>query len=229
MLIIFLRSLILYLLVIVVLRVSGKSQVSQLQPYELVLALLIADLAATPLADEGVPLFHGIMPILALLLAQLVISFISLKSQRLRSVFSGKPSIVIQHGKIRQKELAGLRYTIGDLLEQLRLQGYSDLSQINAAILETSGQLSVFPYANARPVTTGDMNINPPDPGLAYSIIEDGKVLYDNLQKSGHDRAWLEETLKEKGFSHPRQVYVLTVDAQKKIFVQEDTRKRAHA
>ena len=145
MLIVFVRTLILYILIIVVLRLMGKRQVGQLQPSELVVALIIADLAAVPMSEVGIPLINGIIPIITLFIMEELLSYISMKSERARGLISGKPSILIERGTIIEDELRRIRYNINDLLEQLRLKNFSNVEDVSYAILETSGQLSVIP------------------------------------------------------------------------------------
>jgi len=145
MLVMFFRALILYALVVTGIRIMGKRQVGELQPFELVVTIMIAELASVPMENTGTPLLNGIVPILALLLAEVFISYITLKSERARTIVCGSPSIVIQNGKIVQRELARLRYNVNDLLEQLREKNIVNVSDVEFAILETNGQLSVIP------------------------------------------------------------------------------------
>ncbi|MDI3477980.1 MAG: hypothetical protein PWQ59_1505, partial [Thermoanaerobacterium sp.] len=153
MLIIFFRTLILYFLVVVVMRIMGKQQIGQLQPYELVVAIMIADLVAVPMQNKGIPLLTGIIPIFTLLISQLFLSYISMKSLRGREMICGKPTVLIDKGKILTKELQKERYNINDLLEELRVMGYPNIADVEYAILETNGCLSVIPKVDKRPVT----------------------------------------------------------------------------
>jgi len=169
-LIVFARTIILFLLVMIVIRVMGKRQIGELQPFELVLAIMIAELATVPMEDKEIPLINGIIPILTLLLLQVAITFISLKSDKLRGVISGTPSVLIENGKIIESELRKLRYNLTDLLEQLRLKNFPNIADVEYAILETSGELSIIPKSQKRPVTPEDLNIPTSYEGLTLPL-----------------------------------------------------------
>ena len=144
---------ILYILIIAGIRLMGKRQVGELEPSELVLSLIIADLASVPMQDYGIPLLTGVIPILTLLSVTMILSVLTTKSVRFRAVLCGRPSIVIRDGLVDQHEMARNRLTVDELLEELRCKGYTDPSVVKYAILETNGQLSVLPYANQKPPT----------------------------------------------------------------------------
>ena len=147
----FFRTIILYILIIAGVRLMGKRQVGELEPSELVLSLIIADLASVPMQDYGIPLLTGVVPILTLLSLTMILSVLTMKSVTFRALLCGRPSVVIQNGMVNQREMAKNRLTVDELLEELRIKGYTDISQIKYAILETNGQLSVLPYANQKP------------------------------------------------------------------------------
>ena len=212
MIIAFTRTIILYILIITGVRLMGKRQVGELEPSELVLSLLIADLAAVPMQDFGIPLLTGIIPILTLLSLTTIFSVLTMKSLRFRTLMCGRPSIVVRDGTLEQHEMQRNRYTVDELFEELRLKGYTDLTQIKYAILETSGQLSVLPYADQRPPTLSQLSIPVKDSGLPLILISDGHVLQDNLTRSGYDRNWLDKQLKQQHCSSPAQVFLMTVD-----------------
>ena len=159
MVIAFLRTIILYLFIIVGIRLMGKRQVGELEPSELVLALLIADLAAVPMQDFGIPLLTGIIPILTLLCLTMALSVLTMKSVRFRAVLCGRPSIIVENGKLHQREMQKNRFTVDELMEELRMKGITDLNSIKYAILETNGQISVLPYAAQQPVTAAQMEL----------------------------------------------------------------------
>ena len=161
MVIAFLRTIILYLFIIVGIRLMGKRQVGELEPSELVLALLIADLAAVPMQDFGIPLLTGIIPILTLLCLTMALSVLTMKSVRFRAVLCGRPSIIVENGKLHQREMQKNRFTVDELMEELRMKGITDLNSIKYAILETNGQISVLPYAAQQPVTEAQMELHP--------------------------------------------------------------------
>ena len=191
MVIAFLRTIILYLFIIVGIRLMGKRQVGELEPSELVLALLIADLAAVPMQDFGIPLLTGIIPILTLLCLTMALSVLTMKSVRFRAVLCGRPSIIVENGKLHQREMQKNRFTVDELMEELRMKGITDLNSIKYAILETNGQISVLPYAAQQPVTAAQMELHPKEPGLPLVIINDGRVLEHNLRQRGLDDIWL--------------------------------------
>jgi len=219
-LIIFVRTLILYILIIIVLRLMGKRQIGQLQPSELVVALIIADLAAVPMSEVGIPLINGIIPIITLFIMEELLSYLSLKSERARGLISGKPSILIERGIIMEKELQQLRYNLNDLLEQLRLKNFSNVEDVNYAILETSGQLSVIPKEEKNPVTLKDMNIKTQIQHLPVTVIIDGRIISDNLYKIGLSNNWLANELKKNKIKSARDVFFAYLNPEKKLIYQ---------
>ncbi len=209
----FFRTLILYTVLMTGLRLLGKRQIGDLEPSELVLTLIISDLAAVPMQDFGIPLVNGVFPILILLCLSMLISHFSLKSIRFRAWVCGRPTLVIREGKILQKNMAHTRFTVDELYEELRQQGYSDISDVKYAVLETSGQVSVLPFTKAAPVTPETMGLTPPDNvTLPVMIISDGHVMEENLTACGYDRKWLEQELKRRQLTSPRQAFLMTVD-----------------
>ena len=207
------RTVILYLALMVGLRLLGKRQIGELEPSELVLTLIISDLAAVPMQDFGIPLVNGLLPIVTLLCLSLLLSFLNLKSVRLRSLLCGRPTAIIREGKLLQKEMAKNRLTVDELLEQLRGQGISDLSTVKYAILETSGKVSVFPYTKESPLTPAAAGLNVPDSVvLPILLISDGRLMEQNLRAAGRDEKWLAAALRQYGLSSVRQVFLLTVD-----------------
>lgn len=220
MLIVFVRTLILYVVIVLVLRLMGKRQIGQLQPSELVVALVIADLAAVPMANVGIPLINGIIPIITLFIMEELLSYISLKSERARGLICGKPSILIERGVIVEKELRRIRYNLNDLLEQIRLKDFSNLEDIDYAIIETSGQLSVIPKADKRPVTIKDMYITPKPQHLPVTIIIDGRIISDNLHKIGLCNNWLEDELKRNKIKSAKDVFFAYLNPEKKFVYQ---------
>lgn len=212
MVIAFIRTIILYVLIIVGVRLMGKRQVGELEPSELVLALLIADLAAVPMQDFGIPLLSGIIPILTLLCVTMIISVISMKSVTFRALLCGRPSIIVENGKLHQQEMAKNRFTVDELMEELRMKGVTDISTVKYAILETNGQISVLPYSEQKPPVRQDFNIQAQENGLPLVIINDGRVLERNLKLRGYDTNWLEKQLALHGVKKPEEVYLLTAD-----------------
>lgn len=212
MVIAFVRTVILYLFIIAGIRLMGKRQVGELEPSELVLALIIADLAAVPMQDYGIPLLSGIIPILTLLCITMIISVLSMKSVGFRALICGRPSIIVENGKLHQREMAKNRFTVDELMEELRMKGITDISTVKYAILETNGQISVLPFADQKPPTAKDMAVAPKEAGLPLVIINDGRVLEHNLKTRGYDQVWLSKQLKSHGVKKPEEVYLLTAD-----------------
>jgi len=220
-LIIFARTIILFLLVMIVIRVMGKRQIGELQPFELVLAIMIAELATVPMEDKEIPLINGIIPILTLLLLQVLITFISLKSDRLRGVISGTPSVLIENGKIIESELSKLRYNLTDLLEQMRLKNFPNIADVEYAILETSGELSIIPKSQKRPVTPEDLKIPTSYEGLSLPLIMDGHVKLNNLQKLNLDTKWLNAELNKFGINSTTEVLLASLDTKGELYIQK--------
>ena len=183
MIITLIRSIVLYILVLVVMRLMGKREIGQLQPFELAISIMIADLASIPMTDVGIPITNGIIPILGLLVMHLVISIINIKSIRGREILCGRPTILIYRGKIDEKALKKERFTINELEERLRGNNVVNLGDVEYAILETSGQVTVIQKPNKRTTTPEDFNIEPEYEGLPYDLVIDGKTLNENLRK----------------------------------------------
>lgn len=218
MVIAFLRTIILYLLIIVGIRLMGKRQVGELEPSELVLALLIADLAAVPMQDFGIPLLTGIIPILTLLCMTMILSIFTMKSVRFRAIICGRPSIIVENGKLQQKEMAKNRFTVDELMEELRMKGVTDISTVKYAILETNGQISVLLFANQLPVTAEQMGMTPENVALPLVVINDGHVIDHNLKTRGLDQRWLKARLSEHGLNRTQDVFLLTVDEKNRVY-----------
>lgn len=214
------RTLILYLTVTAALRIMGKRQLGELQPSELVVAIMISDLASVPMQDIGIPIFSGIIPAVTLIAAEVLLSFASLKSNAVRRFVSGSPSIVVYDGHINEKELNRLRFNINDLLEELRINGFYDVKDVQTAIVETSGKLSVISKDMSRTVTVSDMGIKNPDrEGLPYILIADGSVNKSELERAGKDMNWMNAELKKYGLT-PKRTFVCSLDVNGKLYVQ---------
>ena len=218
MVIAFVRTIILYILLIVGIRIMGKRQVGELEPSELVLALLISDLAAVPMQDFGIPLAAGVIPIITLLCITMILSVLTMKSIRFRVLMCGRPSIVIQDGALRRNEMERNRVTIDELMEELRMQGITDITTIKYAILETNGRLSVLLRAEEQPVTAKQMGIATEDVALPLVIINDGRLLSHNLKICGLNETWLKKQLDAQGVHRVEDVFLMTVDEQNHVF-----------
>lgn len=222
MLILVIRTLILYGTVIISLRVMGKRQLGELQPSELVVAIMISDLASVPMQAIDIPILSGIIPVLTLIIAEVFMSYLSLKSKRIRKFLSGEPSIVIYNGEIKEKELARLRFNINDLLGELRLNGCHDISDVAVAVIETSGKLSVIPKDKARGVTVEDMRVkNPRHEGLPCTLISDGTVNGEEMARGKKSEQWLMNELKKQGIYSVKDVFIASLDAEDELYIQK--------
>jgi len=220
MLTVLIRTILLFVVAVVAMRIMGKRQISQLQPFELVIAIMIADLATSPMENIGQPLLYGIVPILALMMLHSAFSIASLKSEKLRGLISGRPSILIKKGVIQETELRNICYDLNDLLEELRASGLENPTDVCTAILETSGKMSVFPHADRRPLTPQDMQIPVQYEGIPLTLVLDGEVQGQNLVTAGLTEAWLNDTLKSYGFHAPKEVLLASLDTKGMFFVQ---------
>lgn len=220
MLITFFRAIVLYMIVLIVMRFMGKREIGQLQPFELAISIMIADLASIPMTETGIPIFNGIVPILGLLVMHLIISVINLKSLKMREIICGKPSILIYRGKINEKVLKKERFTINELEERLRGNNVVNLGDVEYAILETSGQVTVIQKPEKRNTIPEDFNIVPEYEGIPYDLVIDGKVMQANLQALGKNYNWLKKQTEKFGIK-PEDALVVTIDGKGQIFCQK--------
>lgn len=220
MLINFVRAIIIYLIVLIVMRLMGKREIGQLQPFELAISIMIADLASIPMTDPGVPIFNGIVPILGLLAMHLVITVLNIKSVSIRKITCGKPTVLVYRGKIDEEALKRERFTISELQERLRVKDVFNLGDVEFAILETNGEVSVIQKPNKRNSIPEDFGIMPEYEGMPYDLIVDGKIMSENLNKIGKDEKWLyKQVVKFK--TTPENVLIATMDGKGNFFCQE--------
>ena len=205
----------------------GKRQVGQLQPAELVIAIMISDLASIPIESGNIPLVYGIIPIFTLIGSELLLSWFCLKNNKFRRLLSGESSILIYKGKILEDELKKQRFNLEDLLEELRQNNIPDISQVDYAILETSGQVSVIPKASSQPLTPSDLNIIPSEKKYPCTIISDGVLNSDELKRSGKTKNWLHSQLKKQNIFKTEDVFIATVTCEGKLFVQKKKNKKS--
>ena len=220
MLITFFRAIILYIIVLIVMRFMGKREIGQLQPFELAISIMIADLASIPMTEIGIPISNGIIPILGLLVMHLLISLLNMKSIRFREIICGKPSILIYRGKIDEKVLKKERFTINELEERLRGNNIFNLGDVEYAILETSGQVTVIPKPEKRGTTPEDFNITPEYEEIPYDLVIDGIVMHQNLKLIGRDYRWLKKEV-EKFKMKPEEALLVTLDGKGQMFCQK--------
>lgn len=224
MLINFVRAIIIYILVLIVMRLMGKREIGQLQPFELVISIMIADLASIPMTDPGVPIFNGLVPILGLLAMHLLITVLNIKSVNIRKITCGKPTILVYRGKIDEEALRKERFTVSELQERLRGKEIFNLGDVEFAILETNGEVSVIQKPNKRNTIPEDFNIMPEYEGLPYDLVVDGKIMYENLTKIGKNERWLKNQI-DKFKTTPENVLIATMDGKGNFFCQEKSKK----
>lgn len=220
MLITFFRSILIYIFVLAVMRLMGKREIGQLQPFELAIAIMIADLASIPMTDPGIPISNGIVSILGLLVMHLIISIINMKSINAREIICGRPTILIYRGKIDEKALKKERFTINELEERLRGNNIVNLGDVEYAILETSGQVTVIQKPEKRNTIPEDFNIIPEYEGIPYDLVVDGKIMDKNLKAIGKNREWLKKQV-QKFHMIPEDALVVTYDGKGQIFCQK--------
>ena len=211
------RTILLYLVLLSVVRLMGKRQIGQMEPSEFVVAMLVADLAAIPMQDSAIPLFSGLVPILTVLGAELVLSGAALLSIRLRKILCGKPVILIENGKILQQNLRRTRVTMDELTGHLREKDILDLRRVQYAILETYGNLSVFPYARYMPAEAAEAKSVVKEQYLPVTLVSDGRLLRENLPKAGKEEAWVQKTLRGKKATL-KDTWLLTVDRSDTVY-----------
>lgn len=228
MLLTFVRTIILYILVLIVMRFMGKREISQLQPFELAISIMIADLATIPMAEPGIPITNGIIPILGLLVMHLAISVINLKSVKLREIICGKPSILIHRGRIMEQNMKKERFTINELEERLRGNNVFNIGDVEYAILETSGQVTLIQKPNKRTTIPEDFGILPEYEGISYDLVVDGKIMKQNLEKLEKDYNWLLKQLDPFGIK-PEDTLIATIDGKGNFFCQEKEGRKKNA
>ena len=212
----YIRTILLYLLLIAVVRLMGKRQIGQMEPAEFVVTMLVANLAAIPMQDGGIPLYSGLIPIVTVLGVELVLSALSMKSVRLRKLLCGKPVILVENGNILQKNLRKTRITLDELTGHLREKDVLDLQSVQYAILETNGNLSVFPYPKEKPASAKEAGVQVKRQYLPVTIISDGEIIPENLAKAGKNTAWMRRILLERQAT-VEDTWLLTVDGSDRI------------
>lgn len=217
----FIRTMILFFLTTIVLRLMGKRQLAQLQPYEVVITLMISDVATQPMSDVEVPLLGGVVSILTLLLLHSLLSVLSYLSMRMRRVICGRPSVLIRDGRICQKEMERLCFDLSDLMEGVRASGVIGLHEVGCAILETNGSLSVFPRESASPPSRQEMGVDAKYNGIPLLLILDGKLQTRSMRIANLDVGWLRRILQGQGIERDAQVLVAALDTQGQLLVQE--------
>ena len=215
------RTVILFLVTTVVVRLMGKRQLAQLQPYEVVIMLMVSDLATQPMGDVELPLLGGVVAILTLLILHCLLSALSFSSMRLRRLICGRPSVLVRNGKICEQELQRLCFDLSDLMEGIRSQGVIGLQETGSVVLETNGSLSVFPSAAHRPATRSEQGLPPLYDGIPLTLILDGKLQERTLRIAGLEVGWLRRLLQAQGIERDADVLLAALDTQGSLLIQE--------
>jgi len=214
------RSLIIYTIVLFLIRIMGKRQVGEMQPFELVITLIIADLATVPMAETTYPLVHGIFPIITLCCIHFLLSFLSRKNTTIRKIINGKPVILIDPNGINYDNLKESNMNFSDLQEGLRNQGYFNLDEILYAIIQTNGTISILPRAEYAPLTANDVKLNKEQSSLPIIIIAEGKKMEENLKLANIDDEKLKNIIKDEGFKSIKEILIVTIDTDGKMYIQ---------
>ena len=221
----YLRTIILYLVLILVIRLMGKRQIGQMEPSEFVVTMLVANLATIPMQDGAIPLYTGVIPILTVLGMELTLTYLSLRSVFLRKLLCGKPVILMENGNILQGNLRKTGVTLDELTGHLREKGILDFQSVQYAILETNGNLSVFPYPKHMPASAKEAGIQVSRQYIPLTLISDGYLSKENLQKAGKDLSWVERVLRQRSATL-ESTWLLTVDGKDHIcFLPKEDRK----
>ncbi|MBA4600843.1 DUF421 domain-containing protein [Thermoactinomyces sp. AMNI-1] len=215
----FLRTVFIYLFLLLIMRLMGKREIGKLSIFDLIVSFMIADISAMVIENLTEPLILGVVSIITLALLQILLSYLSLKSKKVREWVDGKPVMIIKNGKILEKEMAQSRYNLGDLIMQLREKNIADVSDVEFAFLETSGKLSVFKKEEKRPAQRGDIRRSLRPFSMPIPVIIDGKVQDDGLQKIGKTRFWLKNEIQNQGYRDFKEIYYATVNSNGKLFI----------
>lgn len=208
------RTLLMYFLVLIALRLMGKREIGKLSIFDLVVSVMMAEIAVFIIEDLDMAISRAIVPILTLMLTQIILSYITLKSKKIRELVEGQPAILIANGEIKDEEMRKQRYTIDDLITQLREKNIANIADVEFAILETSGKLSVFPKPSDQPVTKRDLGIDKIQQynGLPLPLVADGRVMSKNLKKIDKDNNWLYNQLLMHGYNNIKEIYFASID-----------------
>lgn len=216
----FIRTLILYFCVMIALRLMGKRQLGELEPSELVITILVSELAAIPMQDLGVPILSGIIPIVTLISLEIIISYLSMKSICLRRILNGRPAIIIRSGQLDRHKMQQMRITVDEVLEALRENNIGSISEVKYGVIEPSGKLSYILQTPYRPTTAEMLNLSPQDSGIPYIVISDGHIIHQNLQKLNKTVEDIEKQVHKAKIASPKDVFLMTLDDCGNQFIQ---------
>lgn len=214
------RTTLVYFLVLLVIRAMGKREIGQLSPFDFVVAIIIAELAAIPMELTEIPLWHSILPLLILGALEVILSYATLFSRKLRGIICGHPQVIIKNGALLKKEMKKARYNLDDLVAQMREKGIVDLNDVEFAVLETSGKLSLILKSQHRPVTPADLGISTAYEGLPTVLVMDGDVMKDNLEQIDLDETWLQKVLSERRLT-AKKVLLATLGTDGRLFINK--------
>ena len=220
MLTIFTRSVLLYIVSLLAMRAMGKREIGQLQPFELVVVIMIAELAATPMGGVGIPLLYGILPMIALVVCHGVITALCMRFQPFRAWLSGQPTVLMRNGVICEKQMRKSAMDLNDLMEAIRTAGILDPAEVGTIVLEPGGQVNVFPKADFRSVSPNDMKLEIPKEGLPLPLVMDGLIQKDNLERGNLTESWLRENARKIGYPDLSEVLFLCLNTQGEMLIQ---------
>ncbi len=207
-----LRTTIIYFFVVLILRMMGKRQIGELEPSELVVTIIISEVAAMPITDIGVPLLESILAILILVVLEIFLSYFAYRSTKVRTFFYGRPSMFYENGRLNQQEMRRQRFNVADLMEELRNNGAISLDQVEYVLMETNGKVSVILKTENSPITPADLNIDTEPARMSYVLIDNGNLISGNLKRLGLSDVWLDKLLKKNKLKCPKDVFYLSVE-----------------
>ncbi len=225
MMISFFRTAILYLFIIFAFRLMGKRQIGQLSPTELVVAMMISDLASSPAQNNSLPLLAGMVPILSLIVMEILLSFLSMKSASFHRLLSGRSVVIMRDGRVIEKEMEKLRFNLDDLLEEIRVAGYADIGDVDMVVLESGGKISIVPKKEKAPLTAEDAGVRATPETPSTILIADGKLRRDRLREIGVDEKWVYKTLQKHKIKDIKDCFLFTADKEKNALVQAKEKK----
>lgn len=214
------RTIFLFFIIMLFLRLMGKRQLGQLQPYEFVSLLIISELVSVSMQDIGLPIMNSLLPLCIIAILQILLSLLNMKSQRSRRFFCGVPTVIIKDGRIQERKLRSLRMNLNDLLEELRTNGYFDITDIDCAMMETNGSISILPKAEKRPLTPQDMGIKPGLEGPCYILVLDGQINHRNMDLAGVTQEELRNQVQREGVSSLKDIFLASCNQKGEIFYQ---------
>ncbi|GAB6138615.1 YetF domain-containing protein [Halanaerobaculum tunisiense] len=215
----FFKTLFIYLITLIAIRLMGKREIGELTPFDLVVSIMIAELGVLIIENEGISLVKGLIPIFTLAGIEIIIAYLSLKNSFIRELVNGSPTVLIKNGELMVEEMTSSRYTIHDLLTQLRENGIFNISDVEFAVLETSGELTVLPKSQKRGLTPEDLGLETTYEGLPIVLIEDGRINYEGLYQSKLDEDWLLNELESRNISQPTEVILAALETDGNLYI----------